>query len=455
MATQSLLAKADTANQAGEYTRALDLVSEFLAEEPDDPRGVFLLGTVAANMKDKAFAYQCLARAVALAPERAEPWTNLGRTLDEMGYHPEAFRAYSEALQRDPTLREAQANRVACLVNLAQFRDALALADRVLAADPANTEALVSRGYALVGLGRYAEGWPLYAEGVGRNERRKLRRYRDEPVWTGEEVDTLIVYGEQGLGDCIYFAQAVREARARAKHLILDVQPKLAGLLRRSFLVRTEETGLQDTFDWPFELPRIDASCALSQLMPIFRSTRESFTGRPFLVADRERRLQWKALMEDWGGIKPKIGLAWTGGAPDTGSRARNKALEWFLPLLDALPGAVFVDLEYKDRHEDIARLKGLGYHIHSWPRATQSNDLDDVAGLVAELDLVVSVPTTVVHVAGALGVPCLCITHESPHCFFGAEGERMDAYQSVRLSRPPHAGWVETALSMLGSKRI
>jgi len=104
-------------------------------------------------------------------------------------------------------------------------------------------------------------------------------------------------------------------------------------------------------------------------------------------------------------------------------------------PILDL--DADFISLEYKDRSDEIRQFTDkTGIVIHDYPWATQTKDYDDTAALVAELDLIVSVPTSVVHLAGALNRPCLCLVHDRPHFMFGLRGNKMPYYDSIELFR-------------------
>ncbi len=151
-------------------------------------------------------------------------------------------------------------------------------------------------------------------------------------------------------------------------------------------------------------------------------------------LADPQRRIMWRALLDSLG-PQPKVGIAWSGGISLTQRGARRAALDQLLPILKQ--DAIFVDLEYKDRGADMAAFeRRRKVKIHTFPWATRTADYDDTAALVAELDLVISVPTAITHLAGALGVPCWCLTHPRPHIHYARHGDKMPYYDSVRLFR-------------------
>jgi ADP-heptose:LPS heptosyltransferase len=132
---------------------------------------------------------------------------------------------------------------------------------------------------------------------------------------------------------------------------------------------------------------------------------------------------------------RPKIGLAWTGGLPNTGRTRRSLTLDNLAPLIAEFPQADFVSLQYMDAPEAAAA------GVHHFPFATQTKDYMDTAALVAELDLVITVQTAVVHLAGALGKACHVIVSNRPVWRYGAEGAAMPWYSSVVLHRQPAGG--------------
>jgi len=225
----------------------------------------------------------------------------------------------------------------------------------------------------------------------------------------------------------------------RENKVIIECSAKLEGLLRRSFGCPTYGTVLiKGGQRWPAEYP-VDASVALGSLPGFYRNSDEAFPGTPYLVADPQRRIQWRALLDSLGD-KPKVGLAWTGGIKRTGYSRRSLDLKDLMPILKQ--DATFVSLQYKDAPE-VDELRAAGVDIHHWPHGVQSQDYDDTAALVAELDLVITVATAVVNLAGGLGKPCWVLTPKAPLWRFGLTGNAMPWYKSVRLYRQ-HAAWLE-----------
>jgi hypothetical protein len=262
--------------------------------------------------------------------------------------------------------------------------------------------------------------------GLGRYEDRKERSYRDptEPRWDGTKGQTVVAYGEQGLGDEIHFASAIPKL-AKDCNVILECRGKLESLFSRSFGVPTYGTLYAHDQTWPSEY-QIDSRVALSSLMEHYE-----YDGEPYLVPDPEKRRWWRAILDQYPG--KKIGVAWNGGEQRTGKKLRSIPVEEFAPLAKL---GTLVNLEYKDAKEDIKKLPMLDFS------SLLGRDYDDTAALVAELDYVVCVTTAMVDLCGAIGQKCYALVPSKPHWKYGLEGDMF--YKSVKCIRQ-QGTWTQT----------
>jgi hypothetical protein len=164
-----------------------------------------------------------------------------------------------------------------------------------------------------------------------------------------------------------------------------------------------------------------------------YRQKDEDFPRKAFLVADPERRVQWRSLLDTLPG--KKVGIAWTGGRDNTFKARRSFNLEALLPILKT-PGITWVSLQYDDCAEEIAALKEKhGIEIRHWPRsAGKAVDYDETAALVSELDCVVSVTTAVVHLCGGLGKACYVLVPKRCRWFYRSKDTRHRWYDSLQL---------------------
>ena len=433
MSEQSLerVRQAHAALKSGDLEGAMKFANEALDLDFNNPLAMFQLGYGFMQAERYGLAYQMFMRCSQLQPDRAEAWNNAGMCRQSVWDLDDAERCFRKALQLEPDNQASLSNLALVYINRCKPEEALKWISRAEKAGKDHWQSLDNKALALIMLRRWREGWAAYRETAGFHKQRQLRTYKtpEEPMWNGEP-GTVVVYGNQGLGDEISFASCIPDAMQKAE-VIVDCDHRLAGLFRRSFPdAKVYGTRHAPSRDWDHA---IDFSIPNDCLPSLFRNETDDFPGTPYLKADPERRIQWRALFDTFR--KPVIGIAWTGGLKNTGQAKRSLTLESLLPVLRAVD-ATWISLEYKDRSEEIADLERLhGIRIHDYPRATRTQDYDDTAGMVAELDLVVSVTTAVVHLAGALGKECWCLTPNKPRFFYGLEGD-LPWYKSVKMFR-------------------
>jgi ADP-heptose:LPS heptosyltransferase len=154
-----------------------------------------------------------------------------------------------------------------------------------------------------------------------------------------------------------------------------------------------------------------------------------------YLRADAQKTEKWRKRLDALG-PGPKIGLSWQGGVGHTGKLRRSLTLEQLRPVL-GIPGAHFVSLQYTDVTKELPEMKSAG--VHHWQEAI--DDYDETAALVCALDRVLTVCTAIVHLTGALGRPAVVMVPFGSDWRYGASGERMSWYPSVRLVRQQRIG--------------
>ena len=414
---------------------------ELLNTNPDDPLALFLIGTIEAKCERFGLAYNIFRRVVDLKPERAEAWNNVGMALEGMHFPGRAREAFLEAWKRDKGNASYPANVALTFLEERKYQQTLEWCAKAFSLDPEHAGAKTQFGMASLATGNWKDGWPALSYSLG-NKFRKEVAYGDEVRWDGTSGQTVVFYGEQGLGDEIMYASCVPDAQARCKEVILECDLRLEGLFKRSFPgVHVYGTRRANEVAWPAH-HKIDARCPVGQMPQFFRPSMDSCPGTPYLTADPERRIQWRALLDSWG-KKPKIGLAWSGGSKHNNPEARAIGLEALSPLIEGMD-ADWVSLQYKDPAEEIEK---SGLPVRHYPRATLTSDYDDTAALVAELDLVIGPHTSVHHLAGGLGVPSLILVPEKTIWIY--QQPHMPWYRSATLVKQ-RGSWSETIGSLL-----
>lgn len=460
----------------GQPAAALACYDAIVRLTPDDAEAHLARGNIQAGLSDVPEALESFDHAARLAPTSAFAHSNRASMLLRQNRLDEALAAADRALGLDERLVHAWRHRGFALFCLGDVEAAVAAYRRGAdAADPAQAyEALTDLAMALAASGRYDEAIaaldravasrPQAAEAILRRSESRLligdfvRGWEDyearlrHPVFlraNGElslEVrDRLIlsprpedlagqrvlVVGEQGLGDQVMFASVLPDLAAVAAAVTCIADPRLVRLFRRSFPgIAFAGAGEGRQVD----LAAVDRVVALGSLPLMFRRDEGQFPGQPYLSPSPDLTAGWRRRL-DAAGDGLKIGLSWRGGVSQTRSAARSMDLAGLRPLLDR-DGCTFVSLQYGDVDAEIAAVNAtLRRPILSFP-AAETFDMEDLAGLVGTMDVVVTVQTTLAHVTGAMGVPGLVMIPRWPEWRYGRQGERMVWYGSLRLLR-------------------
>lgn len=416
-----------------EPDEALRICNDVLNEsfnDQDAQMALFMSGYIMMEAERYGLAYHIYQRCAQLRPDMSEIWSNMGMCLEEND--PEKAKAlFEKAYRLNNRNAQALANHALMCLQTAEPAKCIKLSDQALSIDPGLHAAAHNKSLAQLML-RDWSGWKGYADTLG-VKHREARDY-GKPDWNGEP-GTVLVYGEQGVGDEIMFASCLQDLMKTNK-VVFDCDKRLQGLFDRSFdcevygdRFREKSRAADQDFDY---------QCAIGQLPSFYRLTEDSFPGHKYLKTDPERDIQWQALFDTFKG--DKVGIAWRGGLKNTGKAKRSLELDDLTPIIDS--ENTFISLEYKDVSiEDLKK-----HDIKSYPRATKGGgDIDDLASLIGQLDYVVTCCTTVVYVAGALGIPCYVLVPSKPGYRYHLKGE-LPWYDSTRIIRQRNnEGWRDT----------
>jgi Tfp pilus assembly protein PilF len=389
-------------------------------------------GTVLKDLKRPADAVASYDQALRLRPDHADAHYNRGNALKELDQLDAALASYERALQARPGHAEAHANRGATLLQLGQVAEAIASYDQALRLQPDLADAHWNRSLALLLAGDFARGWPGY-EWRWKLPNMRLKPQRiDRPPWLGGEPlrgRTLLLHSEQGLGDAIQFCRYARLAADQGARVILQVPQVLAALMQRLH-------GVAEVVTEELPLPGFDLHCPLLSLPLAFRTGQDTIPGcGGYLASDPGRRAAWAARLGPRTG--PRIGLVWSGSTGHLHDRQRSLRLAELLPHLPA--GLDCISLQKEVRETDQAALQASGIrHV-----GTELQDFADTAALCDLVDLVISVDTSVAHLAGALGRPTWVLLPRIPDWRWMLGRDDSPWYASVTLYRQgPDRHW-------------
>lgn len=415
---QEPLSRALSLAQRGQFAEAWEIAERHLAYVNPNSCSALTVGVDIWRRQNKpAVAYQFAKRVTEIDPSKSIGWSNLAMLADNLYRFDEAETCFNRAINLARTHEEKAntwTNWACMLINKGDWQAAEVMARKALQHSPDSNKCRMNLGLACLALGKWREGWPLYDAIIGLDQSRRKVQYKDEPEWDGKPCKTLVVYGEQGIGDEISFVSMVPDAAKVAESVILDCTDRLAGLFRRSFpQCQVYGTRWDKGLGWDRSHTKIDASVSVGALGKRFRNETANFPGTPYLIPDPDRVAMWQGLFAKQG--KPVIGIAWSGGVAWTGDRFRKITLEQLLPLFKSVD-AVWVSLQYTDASKEIAAFKAKhDVDIRQYAYGTLTNDYDDTAALVAALDLTIAPPTSVVHLAGAMGAPCIAMQASVP----------------------------------------
>lgn len=416
-----------------------------------DARGFYNLGVClekslpgAAPSQRNAIAVDSAAafeRALALDPNNPDIHYAVSNLHTFCGNYRDAAAHLQAALRLRPQWSDAWNNLANQAEALGDREGALALFDRALEQDPANAGAIVNRGMTCLALGRLAEGWEGYARRFDDPRFPFVPRTWPWPKWRGEPLEgkTILVWGDQGVGDELLYASMIQDVAARAGTCVVECEPRLLALYRRS-LPGLEIVSGRGAAASQLATRAFDVHCSVLDLGAHLRPRFSAFPNRPgFLRADAATSAR---LRNQYLADAPRhrlIGISWGSVNPGMGHQ-KGLPITAFLPLLQ-LPGATFISLQYGDVREELADLRSrFGVDIREDAEIDPLADLDGFAAQVDACDFVVTISNTTAHFAGALDVPTALYVPDGRkrHWYWFQEGSYSPWYRSIRLFRDP-----------------
>lgn len=370
-----------------------------------------------------------------LTPDDPNILSDYGRLLCELGEFGAAENHLTQALELDQKNQNGWLSLGFLYMHLQRFENAATCYDKGVALNPKSKEALFYRSLFHLLSGNYIEGWKGFeSRSFPINFRWKSLNY---PLWNGESIQdkTLLIYGEQGLGDETMFSSCIPDALARVPNIVIECNGKLAPMLSRSFPSSTVISRIDlKSPRWTEIENTIDYRIPIGSLPSLFRLTSSDFPQhRGYLKADLARTEHWKSELRKLGG-RLNVGISWRGGTQATRRSARSTQLTDWLPIFRN-PDCIFINLQY-DSHETELTDFASKHNVSAYTFESVIRDYDETAAVITALDLVISVQTAVVHLAGALGKETWVMLSPVPEWRYGLEGNRMAWYPSVSLFR-------------------
>ena len=414
--------------QEERFDEALVYLNRSAEAQPDHAPTFAMRGFVRASLKRYEQAVVDYERAIRLDPKNDEACSNLGNALRALGHLERALHWYDRSLAIKPTIASAT-NRALTLTELGRFFEARVAYQHAMSIDPTNPSLVWNLALFQLWLGDFDAGWR------GREARWKVPGIvngyptLDTPMWIGKEPiagKTIAVCQDEGVGDAIQFARYVPVLAARGARIILVVNQELCPLLSRLSGVShclPKKQGMA--------VPPFDFHVAIDSLPLAFGTRLDNIPpGKDYLPPPEAHRVQaWEDRLGPRGRLR--VGLVWSGNPRHMNDRNRSMPLSLLSAILDV--DALFVSLQKNPRPGDAEILRERKDVVDHTAELT---DFAETAALVSCLDLVITVDTSVAHLAGALGCPTWVLLPYMPDWRWLLGREDSPWYPTVRLFR-------------------
>jgi tetratricopeptide (TPR) repeat protein len=425
-----------------QHQQALADYDVAIALNPDYAEAYNNRSVALRHLKQFDAALESIEQSIRLNPEFAEAYNNRGNVLKEIQLYTEALISFDQAIAIRAGYAGAHNNRGTALYELKQFDLALESYEQALALNPQFASCYWNKALLKILTGDFEEGWRLYEWrwlGLLKDADRKFTH----PLWLGQQSlagKTILIHPEQGLGDFIQFCRYLPLLENLGAKVILETPLPLLGLL--------------ETLDANFSivaqgepLPDFDLHCPIMSLAYAFKTSLSNIPATvPYLQADDAKRQRWRHSLGETQRLR--IGLVWSGSAEHKHDQKRSIPLSQFTPLLNL--DIEFHSLQKEVRPDDALTLEDFR-QIH--PHQHELHDFTDTAALVAELDLVISVDTSVAHLAGALGKPVWILLSYLPDYRWLLDRDDSPWYPTATLFRQTAIGDWDGVLADVAEK--
>jgi tetratricopeptide (TPR) repeat protein len=483
--------------ELGELDRAMACYQQAVSIQPDHAQTHNNLGNVLQALKKPDEAITCYKRAISIQPGYAEAYNNLGNvlreqekldaalacyvsaltlkhdyldaaiqcsdTLRELGRLEEAAQLFEQVINVVPENAEVQRNFGDALRKLGKLAAAEEHCKRAIALAPTDADAHLNLGNALYDAGKVGEaircykqaialrpehaiskmnlaiaqlksgdllsGWKNYEWRWNQKLARGQKREFVQPLWRGEPIQgrRILLYGEQGLGDCIQFLRYVPMVHAAGGKIVLEIPCRLKRLV-------AQLPGIEESVAFGDLLPSFDWQCPLVSLPLVFGTDLDSIPGTaPYLKVPSDACQ--KAQSYPWPSGALRVGLAWAGNPRNQNDKFRSMPFACF-QTLSSIQGLSFFSLQLGEALEQLTQSGAPVTDL-----APLTADMADTAAFIANLDLVITVDTSIAHLAGALAKPVWILLASNADWRWMAEREDSPWYPTARLFRQSALG--------------
>lgn len=429
---EALLNMGNTHQLLDQADKALECYKKALLMQPRNSELLIYIGRCYVGLTQFEIALKCYQRALELTPDSSSCLMNLGNVFQALSRFDEAFEYYQKALALQPDYAECLMNIGNTHYSLGCLDQALEFYDRVLTLNPDHESCKFNLSLTQLTQGNFSEGWKNYDF---RMAVRKFDYYvpflKDTPLYEGQtslEGKTVLVCAEQGLGDFIQFIRYVPLLTAKGTKVIVVPADKFTTLLSC----------------FSFDVPRykigddIDYWIPVMSLPRVFNTVLETIPQNiPYIVADPDKVRMMQHLIPS--SDKKNIGIVWQGSKKHRKDRFRSTPIEKWSPILQ-LENVNIYSLQWGDESKDLKKLPS-NLQSRVTDLSTHMHDFFDTAAIISHLDLIISIDTAMVHLAGAMNVPCWMLVTKVADWRWLLDREDSPWYPSMKIFRQEQAG--------------
>jgi Tfp pilus assembly protein PilF len=422
------LEKLSKLEQDNKLVEADDLAARMLAAMPEHPHILHLAGIVAYRNGRTAEAIERMEKSQLLAPEVALYPRNMCEVYRGAGRLEDAVRAGRRAIELAPKDSRAYFNLALILYEKLDLEESVRVADEAIALDPEYPEAHFEKAEALLLAGKMKEGWESYEWRFKLKQAEGMLPKTDKPQWDGQPLPPgrLLIIGDQGFGDCIQFGRLIPWAALLCPEPIVAASGELTPILKQipgigKFVTKWEDTGDYDAFIPLSGLPRL-AGIGTDNVPPA------GYLAPPqHLVEEWREKLD---LLCPKG--KKRIALVWAGRPTHKNDKKRTLKLKQFAPLF-ARDDICIVTVQKGDQISQAGGYYGRAPLINLGP---EINDFLDTMAILKNVHRLVTIDTSVAHIAGAIGAPASLVLPKAPDWRWLLDREDTPWYPSIKLFR-------------------
>ncbi|HVT89633.1 MAG TPA: tetratricopeptide repeat protein [Tepidisphaeraceae bacterium] len=404
-----------------QFDEAIAVCQAALSIKPELPQAYNNMGNALRGKGDHEQAITAYRNAVALQSDYADAHANLGRILQSLGRSEQAVEACRRAIAAMPNHADAYSDLATALIHSGRLNDGIAAYRQAAALKPGSPLIHYNLGMALLLNGDYRHGWPECEWRWQVKEHDNAPPQFAQPKWDGTNLNgkTVLLWAEQGFGDCLQFARFAPLVARQGGRVLLASHPPTLPLLKS--LQHVEVVSLDEP------LPPHDMQYALMSLPLVFDTTVQSIPAGSYLRADPELVNEWKEKMGEEDG-RLKVGLAWSGRPTHANDHNRSIQAQILEPL-GKLSNVKFFSLQIPRSEEPPIEMTDL---------MADAQNFADTAAFIENLDLVITVDTSVAHVAGAMGKPVWVLLAYVPDWRWLMDRNDSPWYPTARLFRQP-----------------